>query len=71
MSQHRIHIELTTAEVLLDLPPDVVVKGAQIEGRDLILVVDSEKDLGGYDLKSLYGLDETADAFVLGVLEPA
>jgi hypothetical protein len=70
MTRHRIHVELSTIDFLLDLPEGVTVQGAQVEGENLILVVDSEKDLGSADLTTLYGLSEETEAFILGLLEP-
>lgn len=70
MSRHRIHIELATAEHLLDLPAGTDIVGALTTEKSLVVIVDSEKDLGTHDLDTLYGLDEEKDAFILGMLEP-
>lgn len=70
MSRHRIHIELATAEHLLDLPEGTDIVGALTTRNSLVVIVDSKKDLGQHDLGTLYGLDEEKDAFVLGMLEP-
>ena len=70
MSRHRIHVPMSNVEVLLELPTGVTVQGVMIEDGDLVLVVNSDENLGSEDLTTLYALAEAGDAFVLGMLEP-
>jgi hypothetical protein len=55
MSKHTITIESVFAEDLLELPSGVYLRGARVLDGNLILVVDSDEDLGHPNLTAVYG----------------
>jgi len=70
MSNHRIYIPSVHAEHMLELPSDVHITAARVEGGELVLGVASKEDLGADYVNALYGnVEEDDTRLTLGMLE--
>lgn len=67
---HSIHVDPAYALEMLQLDPSVMVlKHASIANGDLVILVESEEDLGASNLDALYGnKEEESSKIELGML---
>jgi hypothetical protein len=71
VSKHTISIETVFAEDLLQLPEGIFIRGARVADGCLVLVVDSDEDLGHDHLNALYGsIEEDERRVHFGMFEP-